>query len=428
MAQVDAPCLAMGRHTRFDGLTDTEFLDVIFKTNLLALNRALSNIPASRIRVHICWGNYPGPHTKDIGAELLWPHLVNLKARYILIEMANPRHGADLTALASVASKLGDKVIVPGVVECTNPRVEHPRLIAERLVQLAALVGPVHVMAGTDCGFASTANALAITEDIVWMKIRAMVEGAKIASELLYNANAPATTSLLSNHATARVVLCGDAATWDSMVALRKQLSEHRMVAHTHLVDVDEPDAALEAVQWRIDWPIMAVALCQAALPVVRQILNFINSSGPKNAGNSAVSRRSATHVQVRPPCCYCEPPKPAGALVTDCLTCFAAAGVGGHEQQPQGPGWPDLRRYSPKLRIRQAQNGCERTATASRHSPRPRRRGCCWSRTSRVVRGDPHRPVRHVGGSVGEASRCWWDLEHVCQQHLPGRVSGHLP
>ena len=287
----------MGRHTRFEGLTDTEFLEMIFKTNLAALNRALANVPYARTRVHVCWGNYAGPHTRDIGAELLWPLLVDLKARYILCEMANPRHGADHRALASVAGRLGDKVIVPGVVESTNPRVEHPRLIADRLVAVAALVGPARVMAGTDCGFASTANAMAITEDIVWMKINALAEGARLAGERLYNANAPATTRLVCNHGTARVVLAGDKATWKRMEALAASLQEIRVVAHTILVDVEE-ESPLEAVRWRIDWPIIAVEMCSAAKPAVKAMCSFVNSRSDE--GGFAVARRSATSMEVR--------------------------------------------------------------------------------------------------------------------------------
>ena len=286
----------MGRHTRFEHLSDQEFLDSILKANLMALNRTLVNIPASQTRVHVCWGNYAGPHTRDISAELLWPHLVDLKARYILTEMANPQHGADLKALSAVASKLGDKVIVPGLVECTNPRVENPKLIAERLVRLANIVGPSHVMAGTDCGFASTANAMAITEDIVWMKLRSLAEGAAIASKQLYNFNAPATAPLVSNHATARVVLCGDRASWRSMEALRAALAGRRVVAHTVMVDVDEPGAAIEAVRWRIDWPVLAVSMCESAAPAVNQICAFVNSS---KSSAVPVARRPAAGVDV---------------------------------------------------------------------------------------------------------------------------------
>jgi len=294
MLQVDAPDLAMGRHTRYDSMTDNEFLELIFKTNMLALNKALVNVPTAQTRVHICWGNYPGPHTKDINASLLWPHLVNLKAKYILCEMANPRHGADLQALSSVAHLLGDKVIVPGVVESTNPRVEHPELIAQRLVQIAALVGPNRVMAGTDCGFASTANALAITEDIVWMKIAAMAEGAKLASRKLYNTNAPATTELISCHATARVVLCGSKQDRPEMEAVLRRLGEERVVVHTVLVDVEDGDV-IRHVKWRIDWPIVCVGMSSAASSAVDTICSWVND---KNRGDS-VARRPAFPLEL---------------------------------------------------------------------------------------------------------------------------------
>jgi thioredoxin reductase len=210
--------------------------------------------------------------------------------------MANPRHGAnDVAALAAIAPKLGDKVVVPGLVECTNPRVEHPRAIAARLVQLAALVGPHRLMAGTDCGFASTASATAITADIAWLKLAALGEGARMASETLYNASAPARCPLIANHATSRVLLIGG--TPSSRAELTSSLRASREVVHVLPIDDDvakDKAALLDTIRWRIDWPILAVGLTPTAAPAVDSICEFVNGG----AGDG-VARRPATPLML---------------------------------------------------------------------------------------------------------------------------------
>ena len=138
--------------------------------------------------MHICWGNYAGPHHHDIAADSVWPIVANVKCKYILIEAANPRHGHEVAAFErAVASGLFDssKVIVPGVIDTTAARVEHPSLVAERLLRFVRVVGhPSRVIAATDCGFASTARSVAITADVAWRKMQALVEGAALATKL----------------------------------------------------------------------------------------------------------------------------------------------------------------------------------------------------------------------------------------------------
>jgi 5-methyltetrahydropteroyltriglutamate--homocysteine methyltransferase len=178
--QVDCPDLAMGRHTQFRDLTLAQFRDRI-ALNVEALNRATANIPPERMRMHLCWGNYPGPHHCDVPLadiiDLVW------KARpgAVLFEGANPRHAHEYELFASV--KLPDgKMLVPGVVECQSPYIEHPELIAQRIGRYADLVGRDNVMAGTDCGFSIHAGSGGLDPEVVWAKLGALAEGAAIAS------------------------------------------------------------------------------------------------------------------------------------------------------------------------------------------------------------------------------------------------------
>ncbi|CAE7379778.1 metE, partial [Symbiodinium microadriaticum] len=194
LLQVDCPDLAMGRHTRWSQLTDAEFLELA-KSNVEALNRALEDVPAEQIRIHVCWGNYAGPHHKDMPAELLWPLIGEIKATYILVEGANPRHRIDVAAFEDAVRKgyfKQHQVIAPGLVDSTTARVEDPKLIAESLLRYVRAVGhPSRVLASTDCGFASTAKSTAISADIAWMKLRSLAEGAALATRLFIEERAP---------------------------------------------------------------------------------------------------------------------------------------------------------------------------------------------------------------------------------------------
>jgi 5-methyltetrahydropteroyltriglutamate--homocysteine methyltransferase len=192
--QVDCPDLAMGRHTRWANLTDAEFIRVA-QANVDALNSALRAVPFEQIRVHVCWGNYAGPHHKDMPADLMWPVLGKVKAKYLLVEGANACHRDDVSAFER-AVKCGhfkpNQVIVPGMIDTTTARIEHPKLIAESLLRYVRAAGhPSRVLAGTDCGFASTAKSVAVTSDLAWMKLKSLAEGARIATNLFIEQSAP---------------------------------------------------------------------------------------------------------------------------------------------------------------------------------------------------------------------------------------------
>lgn len=182
--QIDSPDLAMGRHLAFAHLSDDAFLKIV-ERNLAALDHALRNIPASQVRMHICWGNYPGPHHRDIPFEKLASRVLAAKPRYLLLEGANPRHEHEWAVFRSVVLP-DDKVLVPGVIDSTSNYIEHPELVAQRLERYAGVVGRERVMAGSDCGFSTFAGFPTVHPDIVWRKLEAMVEGAKIASGRLW--------------------------------------------------------------------------------------------------------------------------------------------------------------------------------------------------------------------------------------------------
>jgi len=182
--QIDSPDLAMGRHLAFAHLSDEEFLKIVDR-NVEALNHALRNIPADRLRMHLCWGNYPGPHHHDIPLEKIADRVLRARPRYILLEGANPRHGHEWAVFEDVELP-EDKVLVPGVIDSTSNYIEHPRLVAERLLRYADVVGRERVMAGTDCGYSTFMEVPTVWPDIVWGKMASMVEGAAIASEKLW--------------------------------------------------------------------------------------------------------------------------------------------------------------------------------------------------------------------------------------------------
>ena len=149
------------------------------------LNHALRNVPPERVRMHMCWGNYEGPHHHDIPMELLLPVMLQVKAQGLLFEAANPRHAHEWTVLRD--TKIAeDKILIPGVLDSTTNYVEHPLLVAERICRFADILGRERVIAGTDCGFSTFAGFGPVDPDIVYMKLAAMVEGAQIASERLW--------------------------------------------------------------------------------------------------------------------------------------------------------------------------------------------------------------------------------------------------
>ena len=184
--QIDCPDLAMGRHIKWRDLSDNEFLKRA-EQQVEAMNAALEGIPADRVRMHLCWGNYEGPHTADIGLEQLFDVVMKAKPQALLLESCNPRHAHDWQVLRDRALDIPeDKIIVPGVLDTTTNFVEHPELVAERLERVAGIVGRERVMAGSDCGFGTFAGFGAVHPSITFEKLKSMTEGARIASERLW--------------------------------------------------------------------------------------------------------------------------------------------------------------------------------------------------------------------------------------------------
>jgi 5-methyltetrahydropteroyltriglutamate--homocysteine methyltransferase len=178
--QIDCPDLAMARHTGFQELSESEFL-ARSEMNVAALNHAVRNIPAERMRMHICWGNYEGPHDHDIPLERILPIVLKAKPSAILFEAANPRHEHEWIVWRD-AKLPGDKILVPGVIDTCSNYLEHPELIAQRLERYIGIVGIDRVIAGTDCGFGTFAGYGKIDPAICWRKLGALREGADIAA------------------------------------------------------------------------------------------------------------------------------------------------------------------------------------------------------------------------------------------------------
>lgn len=182
--QLDCPDLAMARHTGFQELDEKEFLRRA-EAQVEALNHAVRDIPAEAMRMHICWGNYEGPHDHDIALEKILPIVLKAKPAGILFEAANPRHRHEWTVWRD-AKLPDDKVLIPGCISSTSNYVEHPELVAQQLVQFADIVGRERVLAGTDCGFGSFAGLSRVDPGIAYKKLAALVEGAARASARLW--------------------------------------------------------------------------------------------------------------------------------------------------------------------------------------------------------------------------------------------------
>jgi 5-methyltetrahydropteroyltriglutamate--homocysteine methyltransferase len=182
--QVDCPDLAMGRHIKFRDATDADFIRAAHQ-QVEALNSALSAVPADRVRMHVCWGNYEGPHTFDIPLRKIIDIVLKAKPQAILFEAANPRHAHEWTVWRDVAIP-GDKVLIPGCIDSTTNYVEHPELVAERLQRFAAIVGRERVLAGADCGFGTFAGTGRVHPSVAYAKLAALAEGAATASGRLW--------------------------------------------------------------------------------------------------------------------------------------------------------------------------------------------------------------------------------------------------
>ncbi|MEL7088258.1 MAG: hypothetical protein AAGL98_07420, partial [Planctomycetota bacterium] len=169
------------RHMLFADLTDAEFVKIA-DAHVEALNHALADVPQDRVRVHICWGNYEGPHTCDIDMDTVFPTLMATKARYVLFETSNPRHAHEWTVFRDRKSEIpDDKVLVPGVVDTTTNFVEHPEVVRQRIARFTDIVGADRVIAGSDCGFGTFAGFGAVDPSIAYAKLRALSAGAALA-------------------------------------------------------------------------------------------------------------------------------------------------------------------------------------------------------------------------------------------------------
>jgi len=182
--QIDAPDLAMGRHTMYRDRSLEEF-ERLAARHIEVLNHALRNVPAERVRMHVCCGNYEGPHHHDVPLARLLPIVVKVRAQGLLFEAANPRHAHEWAVFKDVKVP-EDKVLIPGVLSTTTNYIEHPELVAERLERFAGVVGRDRVMAGTDCGFGTFAGFGPVEPDIAYLKLRSLVEGAQLASRRLW--------------------------------------------------------------------------------------------------------------------------------------------------------------------------------------------------------------------------------------------------
>ena len=180
--QLDCPDLALSRHMLFNDLTDDEFLKVA-ASHVEALNYALKDVPEEKVRIHICWGNYEGPHCCDIPMDKMFSTLMSANAGYLLFETSNPRHAHEWTVFRDRKSEIPDnKVLVPGVVDTTTNFVEHPELVAQRIERFTDIVGKDRVIAGSDCGFGTFAGFGAVDPQIAYAKLKSLSEGAALAS------------------------------------------------------------------------------------------------------------------------------------------------------------------------------------------------------------------------------------------------------
>ncbi len=182
--QLDCPDLGLGRHMMFKDKTEQEYVALAHQ-HVEAMNHALRNIPAEKVRMHICWGNYEGPHHCDAPMDVVLPIALRAKPQALLFESANPRHAHEWTVFRD--SKIpDDKILVPGVLDSVTNFIEHPLLVAERIMRFADIVGRDRVIAGTDCGFSTFAGFGNVDAEIVYAKLGALTEGAAIASKRLW--------------------------------------------------------------------------------------------------------------------------------------------------------------------------------------------------------------------------------------------------
>ena len=184
LLQIDAPDFGMGRHTMYRSASVEDYLKAAAR-HVEVLNHALRNLPADRMRMHICWGNYEGPHHHDVPLDRLLPVVIKAKPQALLFEASNPRHAHEWRVFRDQKVP-DDKILVPGVLSTTTNYVEHPELVAERIERFAGIVGRERVLAGTDCGFGTFGGFGPVDPDIVYLKLASLAEGARLASARLW--------------------------------------------------------------------------------------------------------------------------------------------------------------------------------------------------------------------------------------------------
>ena len=185
LLQLDCPDLALERHTSFRDRPLADFVKFV-ETVVSAINKATANVPREKIRLHVCWGNYEGPHDQDVALRDILPAILQAKAGAIFLPFANPRHAHEFRVLKEIPLA-DDQLLIAGVIDTLTNFVEHPEVVADRIERIAEATGdPRRVLAGTDCGFDTSAGMGRVTEDVVWAKLRSLCEGASLASKRLY--------------------------------------------------------------------------------------------------------------------------------------------------------------------------------------------------------------------------------------------------
>ena len=185
LLQLDCPDLALEHHISFQNRPESDFLDFVERV-VATINEALRNIPRDKVRMHVCWGNYEGPHDRDVPLATILPLIARMNVGALVLPFANPRHAHEVRCLEGHAIA-EDQIVVAGVIDSLTNFVEHPEVVAERIERVVETLGdPSRVIAGTDCGFDTSAGAGRVAEDVVWAKLAALSEGARIASSRLF--------------------------------------------------------------------------------------------------------------------------------------------------------------------------------------------------------------------------------------------------